>query len=62
MSNLKIGDIVMHLGQKRVIARVSRSCDTLLYKLSGYGPMVLRRNIKPVLTVRDGVIIAGPRG
>lgn len=62
MSNLKIGDTVMHLGRKRTIIYIRQFCGTQMYHLSGYVPMVVRYQFKHILTVRDGVIIAGPRG
>ena len=62
MPKLSIGDTVMHLGQKRTITYIRQLCGTQMYHLSGYVPMVVRYQFKPILTVRDGVIIAGPRG
>ncbi len=62
MFNLKIGDAVMHLGEKRTITYIRQFCGTQMYHLSRYVPMVVRYQFKPILTVRNGVIIAGPRG
>lgn len=61
MFDLKAGNTVMHMGQKRTIIFVRQFCGGKMLHLSGYVPMVPAYLVKPVLTVRDGIAVKGPK-
>lgn len=61
MFNLRPGDKVWHKGVKRRIDNIRPFVGETVYQLSGCMFLIRREQFKPVLTVRDGVYIAGPR-
>ena len=55
MSNLKIGDVVWHQGQKKKITYVRKIFGGAFYHLAGFPYMTPRTRIKPVIRLTEEV-------